>query len=42
MGRYSNIEIKKDLIGRRYYLNYVYPDIPLSEDDIYVITTGGD
>ena len=42
MGRYRNIEIKKDLKGRRYYLNSVYPDIPLSEEDIYVITTGGD
>lgn len=42
MGRYTNIDIKKDLKGRRYYLNSVYPDIPLSEEDIYVITTGGD
>jgi len=42
MSRYNKIEIKKDEIGRRYYTNAIYPDIPSTEDDTYVITTGGD
>ena len=28
--------------GVRYYTNVFYPEIPLSESDIYVITTDGD
>lgn len=40
--RYSNIEELKTESGRRYIKNAIYPEIPVSEDDIYVITTGGD
>lgn len=40
--RYKDIELLKDSEGRRYFKNAIYPDIPYSEDDIYVITTGAD
>ena len=45
MSRYTNIpqtrnrDVKN---GVRYYTNVFYPEIPLSENDIYVITTDGD
>lgn len=28
--------------GSQYYLNNVYPDVPFSSDDSYIITTAGD
>lgn len=40
--RYKNIPIIKDDSGTRYYQNVIYPNIPLSEDDIYLIATAGD
>ena len=40
--RYQNIEITKDNTGERYYSNNIYPDIPQSNDDSYVITVLGD
>lgn len=41
--RYQNINItKQNPLGERYYLNNVYPDIPLSPEDNYVIATLGD
>lgn len=40
--RYRTIEELKTNTGRRYYKNAIYPDIPVTEDDIYVISTGGD
>ena len=40
--RYSNIAIVQNSLGKRYYINNIYPDIPVSETDIYVITTIGD
>jgi hypothetical protein len=40
--RYKTIEELKSQEGRRYYRNAIYPDVPVSEDDIYVISTGGD
>jgi len=40
--RFENIEKLKTEGGRTYYKNVIYPDIPISEDDIYIITTGGD
>lgn len=40
--RYKTIDILQSPDGRRYYKNVIYPEIPLHEDDIYVITTGGD
>ena len=39
---YKNIENLKTDKGKRYITNAIYPEIPLTEDDIYVITTGGD
>ena len=42
INRYRNIKILKDNEGREYYLNPIFPDIPESEEDIYVMTTGGD
>lgn len=41
--RYQNIPIAKSAAsGSQYYLNNIYPDIPLSNEDNYVITTLGD
>lgn len=40
--RYLNIDVLKSDEGIRYYKNVLYPQIPLSEDDIYVITGEGD
>jgi hypothetical protein len=41
--RYQNINVtKQPSTGERYYVNNVYPDIPLSGEDSYVITVLGD
>lgn len=41
--RYQNIKITKyQDKGDQYYLNNIYPDIPLSENDSYIIATLGD
>jgi hypothetical protein len=43
MNRYQNIETTKySGTGSVYYYNNIYPDIPVSENDNYVITTLGD
>ncbi len=42
MNRYKNIKVRKDSEGARYYRNIIFPEIPLSSDDIYAITTAGD
>ena len=42
MNRYSKLENLKTLEGRRYIKNAIYPDIPVSADDTYVIATIGD
>ena len=42
MARYSNISITKTDSGNRLYKTVKYPEIPRSENDIYVITTDGD
>lgn len=42
MNRYQNIPVVKTEAGKRYYANSKYPEIPLSLDDIYVITNEGD
>jgi len=42
MNRYQNTPIISSSLGIRYYRDTKYPDIPLSVDDIYVITTIGD
>jgi hypothetical protein len=41
--RYQNIQITKyQNKGDQYYLNNIYPEIPLSQNDNYVIATLGD
>lgn len=40
--RYKTIERLNTKGGRRYFTNAIYPDIPYSENDIYIITTGAD
>jgi hypothetical protein len=41
--RYQNIEVVKNKqLGSRFYTNNIYPDIPYSNEDSYVITTLGD
>lgn len=41
--RYQDIKIgKQSANGVQYYLNNVYPDIPLTGEDSYVITVLGD
>ena len=42
MKRYSDINQRVSNSGRRYRVNPIYPSIPLSENDTYVITVGGD
>lgn len=43
MNRYQNIQTTKySGTGSVYYLNNIYPDLELSENDNYVITTLGD
>jgi hypothetical protein len=43
MNRYNNSTIlKTEYTNRPYYKGKMYPNIPLSESDVYVITTVGD
>ncbi len=42
MSRYDDIKRIKSLEGKRYIRNAIYPDIPVTENDIYIKTTGGD
>jgi hypothetical protein len=42
MNRYQNIPVIRNSQGIRYYRNSKYPQIPLSENDIYVISVEGD
>jgi len=42
MNRYERLDRLKTPEGRRYIKNAIYPDIPVSADDTYVIATVGD
>lgn len=42
MNKYQDIQIIKNSTGTRYYRDNKYPRVPLSVNDIYVITTSGD
>ena len=42
MNRYQGIPITKEDSGKRAYVTSRYPEVPLSENDIYVYTTQGD
>jgi hypothetical protein len=41
-GRYKNSQVKKTFDGKVVYRPKIYPNIPLSDDDIYVATETGD
>jgi hypothetical protein len=41
--RYQNIQqTKYEATGSQYYVNNIYPDVPFSNEDNYVITVLGD
>jgi len=40
--RYSTSQVRINEDGKRYLDNVIYPEIPPTEDDIYVISTAGD
>jgi len=42
MARYDTKEILKSTNRKQYYRGKFYPNIPLSADDSYVVTTVGD
>lgn len=42
MGRYSKISTSKDANGVESYNTVRYPEIPFSDDDLYLITEQGD
>ena len=42
MNRYQNIPVIKSPTGKQMYATSRYPEVPLSENDIYVYTTQGD
>ena len=42
MGRYTRIPIKKSATGKQYYKRVIYPNIPRSNQDLYVFTTDED
>lgn len=42
MPRYKEIRQRINPLGKRYYTNSILPTIPLSANDIYIITTAGD
>ena len=42
MRRYEKIGIRVNKERRKYYSNSIYPTIPETEDDIYVIASEGD
>ena len=42
MNRYQNITVLNTDTGKPYYKTTLYPQIPLSVNDIYVITGDGD
>ena len=42
MNRYSNISLRRTDSGTKYRRNLIFPEIPESINDLYVITTAGD
>ncbi len=42
MKRFNDIKKLRNRQGKRYYINTILPDVPLSQDDIYIITQDGD
>ena len=42
MKRFTDIKELLNAKGKRYYINTVLPEIPLSREDVYIITQDGD
>ena len=42
MKRFTDIKQLISAGGKRYYLNTILPEIPLSQEDVYIITQDGD
>ena len=42
MRRFNDIKILRNRNAKRYYINTILPDIPLSSDDLYIVTQDGD
>lgn len=42
MNRYSNPILDKTIKGKPFFKSKAFPSIPLSEDDVYIMTTSGD
>lgn len=42
VNRYASIQVTRNNLGRRYYVNNIYPDIPVTNTDLYVIPVIGD
>lgn len=42
MSRYTNNRIRRTRDGRRVYRTRIYPNIPMRDDDTYVVTQTGD
>ena len=42
MGRYTNIKKRKNTQGTQFYRTVRYPEVKLSDQDLYVITSQGD
>lgn len=42
MGRYSKIQKRKNSQGKTFYRTVKYPEVTLSDNDLYVITEEGD
>ena len=42
MGRYTNNTTKKTFDGREVFRPKIYPNIPLTDSDVYVMTETGD
>jgi|TARA_R110001599_G_scaffold28904_4_gene99394 hypothetical protein len=42
MKRFRDIKQLRSINRKRYYINTILPEIPLSQDDIYIITQDGD
>lgn len=40
--RYDNNEVKTTFDGKQVYRSKIYPNIPLRDDDVYVVTETGD
>jgi hypothetical protein len=42
MGRYSKIPLRKNLSGETFYSTVKYPEVAITDNDLYVITEAGD